>query len=290
MELGIFMSHFFNALTLGLLLALIASGLTIIFGFLNIINFGHGALYMLGAYLGYQIYHVTGSFTLAILLASVIMGIVGLLLQRYVLIKLSGKSPVYVVLFTFGFALFIENLTRIIWGPNMISVSPPSMLSGSITIGYPFPVYRLFLIVFCSIVLLGVYFLLTKTKIGIIVRAGTEDEETASVLGVNVKLIGVGVFAAGTALAALAGVVTGPYLTLEPHMGMAIIIDAFIVLVIGGMTSFAGTIVAGLAIGFLQVFGGIYFSELTIVFTLTLMILVIIKNPKGLGALFNRMT
>jgi len=110
----------------------------------------------------------------------------------------------------------------------------------------------------------------------------------ASVLGANVKLIGVGVFAAGTALAALAGVVTGPYLTLDPHMGMAIIIDAFIVLVIGGMTSFAGTILAGLAIGFLQVFGGIYFSELTIVFTLILMILVIVKNPKGLGALFDR--
>src|SRR5690625_3614140 len=282
------MSHFFNALTLGLLLALIASGLTIIFGFLNIINFGHGALYMFGAYIGYQIYQITDSFWLAILFAPIIMGAVGLLLQRYILEKLSDKSPVYVILFTFGMALFIENLTRMIWGVNMISVSPPPLLAGSVTIGYPFPVYRLFIIVFSAIVLLGVYFLLTKTRIGIIVRAGTEDQEMASVLGANVKLIGVGVFAAGTALAALAGVVTGPYLSLDPHMGMAIIIDAFIVLVIGGMTSFAGTILAGLAIGFLQVFGGIYFSELTIVFTLILMILVIVKNPKGLGALFDR--
>jgi len=166
------MSHFFNALTLGLLLALIASGLTIIFGFLNIINFGHGALYMFGAYIGYQIYQITDSFWLAILFAPIIMGAVGLLLQRYILEKLSDKSPVYVILFTFGMALFIENLTRMIWGVNMISVSPPPLLAGSVTIGYPFPVYRLFIIVFSAIVLLGVYFLLTKTRIGIIVERG----------------------------------------------------------------------------------------------------------------------
>lgn len=288
MDFGIFISHFLNALTLGLLLALIASGLTIIFGFLNIINFGHGALYMFGAYLGYTIYQKTGSFWLALLLAPIIMGIFGALLQRFVLAKFNNKSPVYVILFTFGLALFAENLTRIIWGSNTISVTPPALLAGSVTIGYPFPIYRLFLIAFSAIVLLGVYFILTKTKIGIIVRSGTEDKEMASVLGVNEKIIGVGVFAAGVALAALAGVASGPYLMLDPHMGMSIIIDAFIVIVIGGMTSFAGTILAGLVIGFLQVFGGIYFSELTIVFTLILMIIVIVSNPRGLGAIFDK--
>ena len=288
MDFGIFMSHFMNALTLGLLLALIASGLTIIFGFLNIINFGHGALYMLGAYLGYQIYKMTDNFWLALLIAPLIMGVFGIVLQRFVLSRFKDQSPVYVILFTFGLALFVENLTRIIWGTNVINVAPPPLLAGSVTIGYPFPAYRLFLIVFSAAVLIGVYIILTKTKIGMLVRAGTEDKEMASVLGVNETMVGVGVFAAGVMLAALAGVASAPYLMLDPHMGMAIIIDAFIVLVIGGMTSFLGTIVAGLAIGFLQVFGGIYFSELTIVFTLILMIVVIIRNPRGLGALFDK--
>jgi branched-subunit amino acid ABC-type transport system permease component len=289
LELGVFISHFLNGLTLGLLFALIASGLTIIFGFLHIINFSHGGLYMLGAYLGYQIYQTTGNFWVALLLAPIAMGVIGLLLQRFVLSRLSGKSPIYVILFTFGLALFIENLTRMIWGANMIGVSPPPLLSGTVSIGYPYPVYRLFLIVFSAAILLGIYFLLTKTNVGLIVRAGTEDQEMASVLGVNKKIIGLGVFTVGTALAALAGVVTGPYLMLDPHMGMGIIIDAFIVMVIGGMTSFAGTIAAGLVVGFVQVFGGIYFSDLTIVFTLVIMIFIILTNPKGLGALFNKM-
>ncbi|OUM88512.1 MAG: hypothetical protein BAA01_05270 [Bacillus thermozeamaize] len=289
MDFSIWLSHFFNALTLGFLLALITSGLTLSFSFLNVINFAHGAMYMLAAYLGYQFYQATGQFWLALLVIPIVMGLISMPLQHFVLRRLAPVSPIYVILFTFGLALVVENVTRIIWGPNIISVSPPPLLSGSIDLfGAPFPVYRLFIIVFSALVLLSVYFILHRMPVGIIVRAGTEDQEMAAALGVNIHLVGVGVFGFGTFLAGLAGVIAAPYTALSPHMGVSIIVMAFLVMVIGGMTSFAGTVLSGLLVGFVQVFGGIYFSDLATAFALILMIIVILTNQKGLSALFEK--
>jgi branched-subunit amino acid ABC-type transport system permease component len=283
--------HLLNALASGTLLALTALGLTMIFGFLNVVNFAHGAIYMLGAYFAFAIVNTLHSFWLALILSPILVGLIGIILERFWLRKLVSKDPVYSMLLTFGLALIIENAVKMVWGTSNHSFSGPAFLQGSIDIlGFPYPAYRLFVIVFSALICIILYTLLHHTKVGIRVRAGTEDREMASALGINTKTLGMFVFGGGCSLAAAAGVVAGPYLSLTPDMGGLIIITTFIVITIGGMGNLAGVIVSALLVGFIQTIGSIFMPDFAMVFVYAVMILILIINDKGISALIRRPT
>lgn len=275
--------HILNALASGMLLALTALGLTMIFGFLKVVNFAHGAIYMLGAYFAFTIINYSTNFWIALITAPILVGLIGVVLERFLLRKLEQREEIYSMLLTFGIALIIENLVKMMWGTGNHTYRGPELIQGSIEIfGFPYPAYRLFVIGFSALVCLVLYFLFHHTKLGIRVRAGTEDGDMASALGINTKKLGMWVFGAGCALAALAGVVAGPYLTLTPDMGGTIIITTFIIIVIGGMSNLLGAIVSALIVGFVQTIGSIFMPDFAMVFVYIIMILVLIINSNGI--------
>lgn len=285
----IILIHVLNALAYSMLLALTALGLTMIFGFLKVVNFAHGAIYMLGAYFALTMINYVSNFWIALILAPILVGLLGIVLERFLLRKLEQRDEIYSMLLTFGIALILENLVKMIWGTGNHTYNGPEFIQGSIDIfGYPYPAYRLFVIVFAIFICLLLYFLFHHTKLGIRVRAGTEDGDMAAALGINTKRLGMWIFGSGCTLAALAGVVAGPYLTLTPDMGGAIIITAFIVIVIGGMSNLLGTIVSALIVGFVQTIGSIFMPDFAMVFVYIVMILVLIINSQGIMSLIKK--
>lgn len=271
--------YILNGLALGMLLALTASGLSLIFGFMKIINFAHGAIYMLGAYFALLLMGWTNNFWLALLMSPLIVAGVGVILERVLLNKIAKRGEMDSVLLTFGLALLIENIIRMVWGSGDYTYSPPELLKGTIAIlGFPYPLYRLFVIVFSALICFLLYIVLFKTIIGVRVRAGTEDGEMASALGMNTKILGTLVFAIGCALAAIAGVVSGPFLSLTPSMGGSVIITTFIVVVIGGMTKFSNVVVSAVIVGFIQSLGSIIIPDFAMVLVYLAMILVLISK------------
>lgn len=282
----IFVIHILNALASGMILALAALGLTMIFGFLRVVNFAHGAFYMLGAYLSLTIVNYTSNFWLALIVSPIVVGIIGIILERFWLRKLSEREEIFSMLLTFGIALIIGNVVKIFWGTGNHAYNSPEFLQGSISIlGFPYPSYRIFVIGFALFISAILYILFHHTKIGIRVRAGTIDGEMASAIGIDTKTLGSIVFALGCALAAMAGVIAGPYLTLTPDMGSTIIITVFIVIVIGGMSSLSGAIASAIIVGFVQTIGSIFMPDFAMVFVYLVMIIVLIFNSEGIMAM-----
>lgn len=272
-----------HGIVYGMLLFLVASGLTLIFGMMGVLNFAHGALYMLGAYFSFSILRLSGSFWVSMLVAPLGVAAAGMLIERFFLRKVHAHGHAHELLITFGIAYIIEELVKMIWGNKPLLVVLPPVLSGSVTfLGIQYPVYRLFILFVSLLVFILLFTVLFKTRIGIIVRAAVANKQMTDALGFNVPFIFLLLFSMGAWLAGLAGVIGGPYLITNPGMAATIIIDLFVVVVVGGLGSVEGALIASILIGCLQSFGILFLPQFAIVFEFLLMALVLIFRPHGL--------
>ncbi len=279
-----FVSALLNSLDIGLLLFIIASGLTIIFGVLGILNFAHGALYMVGAYLAFTaVRYLSLPFWISMLVAPLVVAALAILLERLVVQWIYDRHPTFGLLLTFALLLILDDAVRLIWGAGYQIVDPPEALRGAFTLlGATYPVYSLFVIFSGTTIGLLVWLLFTRTLIGKAVRAAAIDREMAAAIGIDVARVFTIVFAFGALLAGLAGVLAAPMRALGPSMGDRIIIESFIVVVIGGLGSFPGALAGALILGFLHGFGGRWLPELDIVLPYVGMALVLLLRPQGL--------
>ncbi len=274
-----------NGLQLGVMLFLMAAGLTLVFGVMNLINLAHGSLYMMGAYLAATIQQHTGSFLLAVLLAIPLTTMIGMLVEVVALRKLYRRDHLDQVLATFALILFFNELVRIIWGPQAYFMAVPGLLSGYITIlpGVTYPVFRLVIIGVGLAVALLLYFIIARTRLGMLIRAGATNREMVGALGVNIKLLYTIVFGLGAALAGLAGMMAGPILSVEVGMGESIIILTFVVIVIGGIGSIRGALIASMLVGVADTFGRVLLPPaLASMVIYILMATVLYWRPQGL--------
>ena len=246
-----------NGLQLGVILFLIAAGLTLVFGVMGFINLAHGVQYMLGAYLAYALYGATGSFVMAFLLALPSALILGLILEFLIFRHLYARDHLSQVLATFGVILFLNQAVKVIFGPAALSVPVPEFLDWSFTLveGLLYPAYRVALIVAGLLVALGLWYVITRTRVGMLIRAGATNPEMVSALGVNVRQLFLVVFGFGAMLAGLAGVLAAPVFSVEPGMGDDLLIVAFVVIIIGGAGSIRGAFVAALLVGLVDTLG-----------------------------------
>jgi branched-chain amino acid transport system permease protein len=246
-----------NGLQFGLMLFLLAAGLTLVFGIMDMINLAHGSLYMVGAYLMATIAQASGSFWVALPLALICTALIGMALEMTLLRRLYQRDHLAQVLATFALILIADELVRMIWGPQALLLNVPPALSGSIEIipGVPYPKFRAFIIVVGLAVAAALYWLIVKTRVGALVRAGASNREMALALGVDVKLLFTLVFGLGAALCALAGAMLGPLLAVQVGMGENILIQAFVVVVIGGIGSIRGALVGALLVGMVDTTG-----------------------------------
>jgi branched-chain amino acid transport system permease protein len=274
-----------NAVQYGLLLFLLASGLTLIFGIMGVINLAHGSFYMVGAYLAYWLAKLTGSLWLAIPIGIVIAFAIGLLLETAIFSRLYKRDHLYQVLLTFGLILIFEELRSILFGDEVHGVAIPALLNYSIplTDTLSYPVYRLFITAVCLAVAGLLYFVIHKTRIGMMIRAGTSNREMAASLGVNIPLLFALVFAVGMCLAAFAGAIAAPISSVFPGMGNQILIICFVVVVIGGIGSINGAMIASLAIGFADTVGKVIAAEYSAIAVYLVMALILLWHPQGLA-------
>ena len=273
----------FNGLILGSIYVLLSLGLTVVFGTLGVVNFAHGALYMLGAYTAYSIVTLLNlHFIVAILLCPMIVGVIGILLERFLISKLYKLPHFYTLLLTFGIMFFIQDAIKIIYGPEGEPFNIPKFLDGAVNLGFVvYPKYRLFIILITGFLAIGVWIFIGKTKLGAIIRAGTDDSETADALGINISRTFTLVFGMGAALAGLAGVIAAPTQDVQPLMGMNFLVETFVVVIIGGMGSIGGSILAGLIIGELVTLGIIFWPPMSTTLIYIFMAVVLIVKPRG---------
>lgn len=273
--------NLFNGLVYGALLIVMCSGLALIYGLRRVVNFAHGSLYMLGAYLGYSI-AAYGNFWLALVAVPVVMALLGVLLDRYGFRLLQDRDPLTVVLVTFGLLLVIEDFVQTVWGKSNLSMTVPAALNTSIDfLGTALPAYRLAVIGVGALVALGLSLWLRHSKVGLFVRAASTDPATTAMQGVNTDALSAGVVGLGTALAGLAGVVAAPFLSLSPSMSSDVIIDSFVVVVVGGLGSLAGAFIAAMVLGMVQALGAVYLPDAAVLLPFVLMIAVLIWKPAG---------
>ncbi len=276
-----------NGISLGMIYVLMAIGLTIVFGMLNIINFAHGAVYAVGAYLAFSFSVMlgqwTGSFWVSIILAPIGTAFLGALIEVTLLRRMQNAEHEYQILLTFGAALILQELIIIIWGAIGKSLSMPKELAGMTDFGiFTFPDYRIFLIVFIAVICLVIWLLIEKTSYGSIIRAGTENRNMVNCLGIDIYKVFTGVFALGVGLAGLAGALSIPMRGAQPLMGDTILTLCFVVVVIGGMGSFTGAILGGLLVGVVESMMALVWPPGTMVSIFAAMALVILVRPKGL--------
>ena len=245
-----------NGFQLGILLFLLAAGLTLVFGIMDLMNLAHGSLYMIGAFVAATVTIATDSFLLGILAALPATVLVGVIIEVVVLRTLYSRGHLDQVLATFGLILFFNELMRLIWGPEGMDVPLPDFLNGAINIfGVPYPIYRMMVILVGLAVAAGLYFLVVKTRLGMLIRAGASNRTMVDALGVDIKLVFTLVFGLGAALAALAGVMAGPIFSVDIGMGENILILTLVVIVIGGIGSIRGAFVGAVMIGVIDVMG-----------------------------------
>jgi branched-chain amino acid transport system permease protein len=273
----------FTGLVLGGIFVLLAIGLSLIFGLMTVVNFSHGALYMLGAYFGYVLLTKSGSFTVALVFAPLLVGALGLLMERFLVRPLYGRGPDDPLLLTFGLSLVIVEVARLIWGKIGLALDPPAAMSGAVNLGFTyFPTYRLFVIGVTAVVLVGLWLFLAKTNVGLVIRAGSRDPLMVRALGFDVGRIWFIVFGIGTGLAGLAGILAGPMRGAYAEMGVTIIIESFVVVVVGGMGSLPGAIVAGMLIGQVVSLTTLLAPNLAEIVVFIFMALVLLVRPSGL--------
>jgi branched-chain amino acid transport system permease protein len=273
--------NLFNGLTYGALLIVMCSGLALIYGLRRVVNFAHGSLYMLGAYIGYSIAGHS-NFWVALVAAPAVMAVLGVLLDRYGFRLLQDRDPLTVVLVTFGLLLVIEDFVQTVWGKSNLSVQAPAALNFSVDLfGTPVPAYRIAVIAAGLSVALGLSLWLRFSKVGLFVRASSTDPTTTAMQGVNTDALSAGVVGLGTALAGLAGIVAAPFLSLSPSMSSDVIIDSFVVVVVGGLGSLAGAFVAALVLGMVQSLGAVYLPDVSAILPFVIMVVILIWKPAG---------
>lgn len=289
MDPAIFLIQCLNAIQYGLLLFLIASGLTLIFGIMGIINLAHGSFYMIGAYMAFALQPVVahtlgGGFITTLVVCILLTTLLGYLLEWVFFSYLYTRDHLQQVLMTYGLILVFEELRSILVGNDVHSVKPPSWLDGSIALGQvmTYPVYRLFISAVCIVVAIALYLVLTRTRLGMKIRAGASNREMISSLGVNIKRLYRAVFAIGVALAALAGAIAAPVTSVYPGMGNAILIVSFVIVVIGGIGSIRGAFLAAMLVGFVETFGQVFFPQIAGMLVYLLMALILLFKPQGL--------
>jgi len=285
------LEQLFNGFVRGGFYALLALGLSIIFGMLRIVNFAHGVMYMLGAFVAYEGATAIGlPFFAALIVAPVVVGAFGLLIETMLLRRLYSIDPLYNLLFTFALVLIIEDAMRLKFGALGSPYTMPAILSGATNLGlFLYPTYQLFVIVVSTLVCFAVYFVIERSPLGARIRAATEKPELTRAFGINVSRLVSGTFAFGVALAAFAGVLNAPYTNVEPAMGDSIIINTFAIVVIGGMGSLRGSILMGFALGIIQVVGAVFYPPIANTLIFIVMVLVILFRPQGLFGMPERL-
>jgi branched-subunit amino acid ABC-type transport system permease component len=272
-----------NALALAGLLFLVSAGLSVVFGVLRVVNFAHGVFYMLGAYFGFTAVALSGYFWLALVVAPPVVGVVGALLEASTLRFIYRRDPSYQLLLTFGLALILEESVRILYGNTAKSVDAPLGLQGGVAIlGTVYPRYRLFLVVLGVAVGVAVWLVLQRTRAGLVIRAVAQNSEMADCLGADVTRVRTLVFGAACALAGLGGVAAAPMTSAYLGMGISVIVDAFVVVVIGGLGSIVGSMAGSLIVGAAQTWGAFYLPEAAMVIIYAVMGALLIFRPWGL--------
>jgi len=272
----------FNGLSYGALLFLLASGLSLIFGVMRVVNLAHGSYFILGGYVGLSVIWRTGSYVLALVAGALALALVGIAMERLFLRRLSGQT-LGQVLMTVGFALIFQDLALLIWGGDPYSIRPPSMLAGVVTAGPGrFPVYRIFIVVVAVVVGAALWLALDRTRVGAMIRAAVDDPEMAQGIGIRVPRISLGIFALGAALAAFGGVVGAGFLGVYPGLDFEILPYAFVVVIVGGLGSLPGAMVGSLLVGLLDNFGKALFPELSYFTLFAPMALILALKPTGL--------
>ncbi len=281
--LNLIIAQAFNGLVLGMIYVLLAMGLSIVWGMMDIINFSHGLFFALGAYLAYSVVTLTGNFWLCLFIVPLATGLVGMFLEYTLLRRLYGQNILYQILMTFGIALVGREIIIMIYNPIGKSFSPPEILSGVISInGIFFPKYRIFVFFLAILLTIGMWLFIERTKYGSIIRAGTEDAEMVSSLGVNISRVFFLVFGLAMAIAGLSGVLAAPIRGIEPYMGWLILGICFAVVVIGGMGSFMGAVVGGLIVGLSQSLVTLIMPSASIVVVFLVMAVILLIRPRGL--------
>jgi branched-chain amino acid transport system permease protein len=273
-----------SALSQAAILFFVASGLTLIFGIMRVVNFAHGVIFMFGAYVGVTAARFTGSFVVALIAAPIVVGLAGVAFERLLLRHIYGRRVGGSdLLLTFGLAVVLAELIRLFFGAQPLSLSTPESLLGAVfLLDQPFPIYRLFLIALGVAAGIGVWQFLERTRAGLLIRAVSQNPEMVHALGVDVGLVRSAVFGLGCAMAAVGGVLAAPLLTAFLGMGTTIVIDAFVIVIIGGMGSFLGSVIGSILVAFVQVIGTYYFQELALALMYLLMLTVLIVRPGGL--------
>ncbi len=271
-----------NGISYGMLLFLLAAGLSLIFGLMKILNLTHGSFYLLGGYLGLVVVQRTGSFVLAVLAASMAIAVIGIVIERFFLRRFHLQELPQ-ALVTFGFLFIFSDLATVIWGADPQSMPKPVVFSDSMQLGgFYYPTYRLFIIVFGLLIAALLWWLQDGTRIGAMVRASVDDEEIARALGINVSLLFTMIFALGAFLAALGGVMGGPIVGMYPGADFEVLLLGFVVVIIGGLGSLKGALAGGLVVGLLDTFGKVFFPELALFTVFAPMALILAVRPAGL--------
>ena len=288
MDLATLLIQCLNSLQYGLLLFLVASGLTLIFGIMGVINLAHGSFYMIGAYMAFALSPVVASFGggfFSMLLVGLVLAVLlGYALEWAFYSYLYEREHLQQVLMTYGLILVFEELRSLIVGDDVHGVQAPAILAGVLPLGdmMTYPVYRLFISAVCIALAIGMYVVFTRTRLGMMIRAGSTNREMVQSLGIDIKFLYRVVFAAGVAIAALAGMVAAPVSSVYPGMGAPVLSICFVVVVIGGIDSIRGALLAALLIGFVDTFGKVFLPQLAGVLVYVLMALILLWKPDGL--------
>jgi branched-chain amino acid transport system permease protein len=276
------LSFTMNGLVLGLIFAVVALGFTLILGVMQVINFTHGILFALGAYFAFSMQKYVG-FWLALILAPILVGVVGLILERLVIHRTYGGNPLFGLLLTFGLATALEEVIRMVWGKTGYSVAAPKFAAGSLDLGFMiYSKYRLVLAVLAVVIILLVWLFLEKTPYGAIIKAGASDAEMVMALGKNLPRMRSFVFVVGSILAGVAGVIAAPIWSVRPTMGTAILMPAMVIVVLGGIGSFWGSILAGLIVGLSTSISVMFWARVSDIIPFVILAIVLLFRPRGL--------
>lgn len=282
-SLGLIGLQVLTGLALGCIFVLVATGLTLIFGMLHVVNFAHGAFYAAGAYIGVFAFGYTGNFWISLVVVPVVMALLGMFTERFLLRPLYGRDMSYPLLLTFGLGYVVVELIRIMFGTDGIPFGGPPSLKGSVFLGdISFPRYRLFVMGFTAAMLIALWLFIEKTPFGLIVRAGARDAEIVKVLGIDTSKVWLLIFALGAAIAGIAGFLAAPMRGVIPEMGVSVLIEAFVITVIGGMGSLPGAIIAGLAMGVVVSITSYFAADFSNVVMFAIMAVILIVRPQGL--------
>lgn len=278
----LFALQLMTGIALGAIYALLAIGLSLIFGMLTVVNFAHGAFFMVGAFLGVYFLGLTGSFWFSLLLVPLATGAIGLVCERFLVRPLYGRGIDYPLLLTFGLSYVLVDVMRFAFGIEGLPSSTPAALRGAVSLGFGhFPLYRLFLIGATAVIVLALWLFIEKTRYGLIIRAGSRDPEIVRVLGIDISRVWLLVFGIGTAIAGLSGLLAAPTRAVNPEMGIPILAESFVVTVVGGMGSLPGAVVAGLLVGIVFAMTSLVAPEYAELSIFVLMAVVLLIRPQG---------